>query len=73
MRDWAAYYVFSQTFRDEVCAGFDASLIARALADRGMLLPGADGKLTRSERLPNIGTQRLYVLTPTLLEEGVDA
>ena len=62
-------YVLRESWK-EVCGGSDPALTAKALAARGMLRVGADGKLTRSERLPvSKGKIRCYVLMPKLFEE----
>ena len=69
-------YMFRGPFK-EACAGLDPTIVARALAERGMLKPGSDKKFTRSERLPGIGKNRVkdrvYVLTPALFGEQADA
>jgi putative DNA primase/helicase len=49
-------------WRNTFCDGFDPKMVARALAGRGMLLPGAEGKFSRSERVDGEPT-RVYVLT----------
>ncbi len=70
--DGATFYMFPQAFR-EACGGIAPDLVARALADRGMLLCDSAGKTSRSERLPGMGTHRVYVLTPALFgPEGSD-
>ena len=79
VRDWAGfmrkedtgttYYVFPEAFR-EACGGVAHDLVARALADRGMLKRDLAGKASRVERLPEMGTHRVYVLTPRLFEFG---
>lgn len=61
------YYLFPDAFR-EACGGVATELVARALAERGMLKCGSGGKFSRSERLPEIGTTRVYVITPQLFE-----
>ena len=77
VRDWAGfmrkedtgttYYVFPEAFR-EACGGVAHDLVARALADRGMLKRDLAGKASRVERLPEMGTHRVYVLTPRLFD-----
>jgi putative DNA primase/helicase len=70
--DGATFYMFPQAFR-EACGGIAPDLVARALADRGMLLCDSAGKTSRSERLPGMGTHRVYVLIPALFgPEGSD-
>ena len=57
----STYYLFKDAFR-EACNGLDPSLVARALADRGMLRLDPAGNPTRAERLPGLGTHRVYVI-----------
>lgn len=67
----AEYYVLPETFRQEVCKGFDYKAIARLLAERGCLM--MDGQsYTRKERLPVVGNVRCYRITPKLLGGGHD-
>ncbi len=58
-REWL---VFPDVFRREVADGLDAAQAARALAAKGMLRPGGNGRLTRKERLPGLGAKNVYVL-----------
>jgi uncharacterized protein (DUF927 family) len=62
------YYVLTETFRQELCTGFDQRDVVRVLKAAGALEPGGDGKATRRERLPGIGLARCYVLTPRIWE-----
>jgi putative DNA primase/helicase len=62
------YYVLTETFQRELCAGFDLRNVVRVLKAAGVLEPGGDGKSTRKERLPGIGPARCYVLTPRVWE-----
>jgi putative DNA primase/helicase len=65
-RQW---WILTQTWRDVFCAGLDAKMIAKALARRGLLLSGEDGK---TSRLVRIGTEvmRAYVLPAQAWTEG---
>jgi putative DNA primase/helicase len=62
-REW---WIPPETWK-EICKGFSPKETARALADRGMLKPDAQGKFSRSERTP-YGSQRVYVVTAAILE-----
>ena len=62
------YYILTETFRRELCTGFDLRDVVRVLKAAGALEPGGDGKTTRRERLPGIGLARCYVLTPRVWE-----
>jgi len=65
-----AYLFYPVAFR-EACAGLDPSLVAKALAERGMLEPGSD-KLSKVVRLPiTKEPERFYVVRLKLVvEEG---
>jgi putative DNA primase/helicase len=66
-----AYLFFPEAFR-EACAGLDPGLVARALAERGMLEPGSD-KLSKVVRLPTTKEgRRFYVVTSKLVAEEGD-
>lgn len=66
--DGPEYYVEGEAFRREITKGFDARTVARLMIEHGCMLPGADGKTTRSERLPDNRTARVYRITPKLWE-----
>ena len=55
-------------WREVFCQGFDARMVARALADRGMLLLDAQRKCSRSERVDGKST-RVYVVTAVALTD----
>jgi len=62
------YYFFPDAFR-EACSGFDPGILARALAKREMLEPGAD-KSSKLKRLPGFEDPcRVYIVTPALFRE----
>jgi putative DNA primase/helicase len=56
-------------WRAVFCDGFDPKTVASVLADRGMLLPGPDGKHSRTERVDGQPT-RVYVLTAMVRAGG---
>jgi len=64
------YYVFPETFRQEVCSGFDYRAVCKILVKRDCLM--TDGSnLTRKERLPGgEGNVRCYRITHKLFEGG---
>lgn len=67
--DGPIYYVEREAFRNEVCAGFDPSEVARALIAQGALIVGSNNEATRKERLPDGRSVRVYVITPELWEQ----
>jgi putative DNA primase/helicase len=52
IKDCEYYFVFPESFRQEVCSGFDPQMAIQVLREKKWLIPGSDGKNTRSERLP---------------------
>jgi len=64
------YYILPQVFRREVCAGFDAKTVAKALLDRGFLDPAGDGRLQKKPRIRGLGTPRVYAIKPAILGRG---
>ncbi len=64
------YLVLPEAWKSEVCVGFDATAVAKALHARGMLIPRADGKLANNARLPGFkGAARVYILSPALMAD----
>lgn len=66
------YYVMPETFKAEVCAGFDYRVVCKLLVKRGCLM--TDGKgFTRKERLPGgEGTAHCFRITHKLFSGGGD-
>ncbi len=60
------FYVLREAMRREVLSGLNVADALRTLADAGVLDLSTDGKATRPERLPGLGTVRCYVVNPTL-------
>lgn len=66
------HYLFPETFRAEVCAGFDHKFAARMLLDRGWLRGEREGdrvRPDRKERTPLDGSMRFYCFTPRALSD----
>ena len=63
------YYVFPETWTQEVCAGFDAKLIARQMIERGWMEPGEGRNLAKRKRVTGHGNPRLYTIGPSFLSE----
>ena len=56
------FYVFTETFKDEVCKGLDWRYVATLLLEKGLLVTDKDRK-TKNIRRPDTGkTTRFYVL-----------
>ena len=55
-------YVYPETFRQEICDGFDPTDAARVLIRRGLLRPGEGGRPTQNVRLPGFrNPARVYI------------
>lgn len=65
------YFVLSEVFRNEICKGFNHKLVAQLLIKEGLLVPESNGlNATRQERLPGIGSVRVYRLKPGVVTAG---
>lgn len=67
------YLVLPQVFKTEVCAGLDHTLVAKICIQHGLLIPDSNGKATRPERIPALGTgtTRVYRFSTKVLTEGL--
>lgn len=63
------YLVLPEVWRQEVCKSHDPSQIAKALAKQGLLVPGTDGKHSRSVTVPGYKKMRLYHLSAAIIAE----
>jgi putative DNA primase/helicase len=61
--------VLPETYKGEVCKGFDAKAVTRVLLARGWIESGSDGKATQKPRLPGLPPTRCYVLGPRMWED----
>lgn len=67
------YLILPEAWRGEVCAGLDATMVAKTLAARGFLAMGGDGKPQVKMRLPGFSSPvRCYVITPDILSDAAD-
>jgi putative DNA primase/helicase len=64
------FYVLSQAYKRDVCAGFNPRTVTQVLLDAGWLQPGKDGKSSQKKSLPGLGETRVYVLTAAMWEDG---
>lgn len=65
------FYVLRETFREEMCSGFDPRDVARALADCGALqMPPNGAGYMKKERLPRLGNTWCYVILPSIWQTG---
>jgi putative DNA primase/helicase len=57
------YFILAETFKGEVCQGFDHKAVCRVLLEHGCLIPTRAGHSTANDRLPGIGLSRCYRIT----------
>ncbi len=68
-----SYFVLSQVFKEEVAAGFDYKQVCKVALKYKLLVPATNGEFNRSEKLPDIGSQRCYRFRSTGLEDADDS
>lgn len=61
------YLILPETFKKEVCAGYDHRMVAKELDARGFLVRG-QREMTIKPRLPELGTARVYCVRAAILE-----
>ena len=69
------YLVLPETYKHELCKGFNHRTITKALLSVGALLTDKDGKPQPTHRIPLEGTFRLYHFSGSFMEkdaEGID-
>ena len=55
------FFVLPESFKQDVCTGFDVQVAIAILKDRGWLISDSEGKSTRAEKLPcSDSTTRCY-------------
>ena len=67
------YVVFQETFRNELCKGFDPKAVLRVLHERECLRTEGSGKsfkYARRERVPGVGNTSVYCLLPAIFEDS---
>jgi uncharacterized protein (DUF927 family) len=61
------YMALPEAWRNEIARGYDPQALARAMIERGMLLPDGNGKSAQSVSIAGHGKLRLYVFSPSIL------
>ena len=64
------YYVLAETFKTEVCQGFDHQAVARVLQEHGCLVTREPGRYSIKTTLPGVGPSRCYLIPPAIF--GLD-
>ncbi|HEY1606560.1 MAG TPA: DUF927 domain-containing protein [Allosphingosinicella sp.] len=65
--DRREHLIFPQVFHD-IFAGVDAGQAAKVLREKHILIPGSDGKNSKTVRLPGLGSARMYVIGPEIFD-----
>jgi putative DNA primase/helicase len=60
------YFILAETFRGEVCQGFDHLTVSRVLKDLDCLKPDKGREYDCRPRLPGIGHSMCYRITPEI-------
>jgi putative DNA primase/helicase len=60
------YFILAETFKTEVCSGFDYKAVARVLLEHGCLMPDKGRAFDCRPRLPGIGNTWCYRLPPAI-------
>lgn len=64
------YYVLPEAWRGEICKGFDANSIAKAMIARKWMTTDAGKHLTRVIRVPGVGRTRVFCIASAFLAGG---
>lgn len=62
------YFVLAETFKAEICQGFDHVAVCKVLEAHGCLAVKEPGRYTTSTRLPGVGKVRCYQIPPAIFE-----
>ena len=62
------YFILAETFRAEVCQGFDYLAVCKALLDHGCLVPEKSRPYDCRPRLPGVGHATCYRIPPAIFE-----
>ena len=64
------YFILAETFKGEVCNGFDPVAVCRVLLEHGCLTPDKGRPFDCKPRLPGLGLSRCYRIPPAIF--GLD-
>jgi putative DNA primase/helicase len=60
------YFVLAETFKAEVCQGFEYLAVCRVLLEHGCLVPDKGRPFDAKPRLPGLGLTRCYRIPPAI-------
>jgi uncharacterized protein (DUF927 family) len=67
------FMIFPERWRTEVTKGCNSAALAKAMVERGLIIPDGDGRPDKLIRVPGHDRLRLYVLAPGKLASDRDA
>ena len=62
------YFVLAESFRTDICQGFDYQAVCRVLLEYGCLAPDKGRPFDCKPRLPGIGKAICYRITPAIFD-----
>lgn len=65
------YFVLAETFKAEVCKGYDVQAVCAVLVEHGCLTVKEPGRYSIKTKLPGIGPARCYLITPAIFDLDV--
>ncbi|OGB27096.1 MAG: hypothetical protein A3I66_19070 [Burkholderiales bacterium RIFCSPLOWO2_02_FULL_57_36] len=65
------YFVLAETFKTEVCKGFDLQSVCAVLVEHGSLTVKEPGRYSIKTKLPGIGPARCYCIPPAIFNLDV--
>ena len=65
------YFVLAETFKTEVCKGFDVQAVCAVLVEHGALTLKEPGRYSIKTKLPGIGPARCYLIPPAIFDLDV--
>lgn len=65
------FFVMPETFRAEVCQGFDHEAVCKVLSQHGLLLTNEPGRYAKKVKLPSVGLTRCYHIPPSIFSTDV--
>lgn len=66
------YFVPATVFKSEIARGHDAGRLVKDLVERGLVIPGTDGKPASGHRIPGQPYTRYYHFAPSIVSEDSD-
>ena len=58
------FFILAETFKSEVCQGFDPQAVCKVLESHGCLVTKEPGRHSKTTRLPGLGPTRCYHIPP---------